>query len=107
MRLVQHLVKTHTRFINVVDWGKPEQVDHKREVRVARLSSYLSIFLFVCMFMTQYTRAVLIYGVPSVVDYSIYGIFSQLPCMPIFNKHVVTNTINKQVLLLRSKFMDH
>ena len=52
--------------------------------------------------MTQkYTRVVLIYGVPSVVDCNISGGFGALLCMPMFNKHVVTNNINKQVLILR------
>ena len=47
--------------------------------------------LSVCTFMI-YPRAVLIYGVPLVV----VGVFSELPCMT-----------NMQVLLLRSKFIDH
>ena len=52
--------------------------------------------------MTQkYTREVLIYGIPSVVDSSVYGAFGELLFMPTFNKHVATNNKNKQVLILR------
>ena len=59
------------------------------------------------MFMTRkYTRVVLFYGVPSVVDCSVYGRFGALLCKPMFNKHVVTNNMNKQVLILRSKYID-
>ena len=59
------------------------------------------------MFITRkYTRVVVIYGVPLVVDSSIYGAVGELLCMPTFNKHVVTNNKNKQVLILRSKFID-
>ena len=47
--------------------------------------------------MQKYTRVVLIYGVPSVADGSVYDGFSELPCMPMFNKHIVTNNVNKQV----------
>ena len=66
---------------------------------------------FVClsvrMFITQkYTRVVVIYGVPLVVDSSVYGAVGELLCMPMFNKHVVTNSKNKQILILRSKFID-
>ena len=61
----------------------------------------LSFCLSVCTFMTRkYTRIVVIYGVPLVVDSSIYGAFGELLCMPTFNKHVATNNKNKQVLIL-------
>ena len=54
------------------------------------------------MFMTRKrTRIVVIYGVPLVVDSSVYGAFGELLCMPTFNKHVATNNKNKQVLILR------
>ena len=62
----------------------------------------LSVFLSVRTFMTRkYTRIVVIYGVPLVVDSSVYGPFGELLCMPTFNKHVATNNKNKQVLILR------
>ena len=62
----------------------------------------LSVFLSVRTFMTRkYTRIVVIYGVPLVVDSSVYGAFGELLCMPTFNKHVATNNKNKQVLILR------
>ena len=54
----------------------------------------------------KYTRVVVIYGVPLVVDSSVYGAVGELLCMPTFNKHVVTNNKNKQVPILRSKFID-
>ena len=44
--------------------------------------------------------------VPLVVDCSVHGGFDALFCTPTFNKHVVTNNLNKQVLVLRSKFID-
>ena len=73
-------------------WGEPERAPHKHEVCAA----CLSVFLSVCTFMTRkYTRVVLIYGVPLVVDSSVYGPFGELLCMPTFNKHVVTNNKNK------------
>ena len=54
--------------------------------------------------MTQkYTRIVVIYGVPLVVDSSVYGAFGELLYMPTFNKHVATNNKNKQVLILRKQ----
>ena len=76
----------------------------KREIRAVSLSVCRSV----CMFMTRkYTR---VYStnlrVPSVVDCSVYSRFGALLCTPTFNKHVVTNNINKQVLILRSKFID-
>ena len=62
------------------------------------------VCLFVCTFMTRkYTRIVVIYGVPLVVDSSVYGAFGELLCMPTFNKHVATNNKNKQVLILRKQ----
>ena len=67
----------------------------------------LSFCLFVCPYV-HYTK---IYKnssnlrIPLVVDSSIYGAFGELLCMPMFNKHVVTNK-NKQVLILR-KQVDH
>ena len=87
-------------------WGEPERAPHKRKVRAACLSVclsvFLSVFLSVRTFMTRkYTRVVLIYGVPLVVDSSVYGVFGELLCMPMFNKHVATNNKNKQVLILR------
>ena len=51
----------------------------------------------------KYTRIVVIYGVPLVVDSSVYGAFGELLCMPTFNKHVATNNKNKQVLILRKQ----
>ena len=64
----------------------------------------LSVFLSVRTFMTRkYTRIVVIYGVPLVVDSSVYGAFGELLCMPTFNKHVATNNKNKQVLILRKQ----
>ena len=51
----------------------------------------------------KYTRIVVIYGVPLVVDSSVYGVFGELLCMPTFNKHVATNNKNKQVLILRKQ----
>ena len=64
----------------------------------------LSVFLSVRMFMTRkYTRIVVVYGVPLVVDSNVYGTFGELLCMPTFNKHVVTNNKNKQVLILRKQ----
>ena len=80
-------------------WGEPEPASHKREVRVARLSIFLSVRMFITR---KYTRIVVIYGVPLVVDSSVYGAFGELLCMPMFNKHVVTNNKNKQVPILRS-----
>ena len=38
----------------------------------------------------KYTRIIVIYEVPLVVDSSVYGAFGELLCMPTFNKHVVT-----------------
>ena len=47
--------------------------------------------------MTQkYTRIVVIYRVPLVVDRSVYGTFGKLLCMPTFNKLVAINNKNKQ-----------
>ena len=44
------------------------------QVHAACLSVCLSIFLSVRMFkIRKFTRAVLIYGVPSIVDCSVYG----------------------------------
>ena len=90
------------------NWGEPERAPHKREVRVACLSVCLSVCLSFCLsvrtFMTRkYTRIVVIYGVPLVIDSSIYGAFGELLCMPMFNKHVATNNKNKQVLILRKQ----
>ena len=51
----------------------------------------------------KYTRIVVIYGVPLVVDSSFHGAFGELFCMPTFNKHVATNNKNKQVLTLRKQ----
>ena len=51
----------------------------------------------------KYTRIVVIYGVPLLVDSSVYGAFGELLCMPTFNKHVVTNNKNKQVLIATKK----
>ena len=98
-------------YINTIiysDWGEPERAPHKREVRAACLSVYLSVCLSVCLsvrtFMTRkYTRIVVIYGVPLVVDSSVYGAFGELLCMPTFNKYVATNNKNKQVLILRKQ----
>ena len=56
----------------------------------------LSFCLSVHRFMTRkYTRIVVIYGIPLVVDSSVYGFFGELLCMPMFNKHVATNNKNK------------
>ena len=55
--------------------------------------------------MTQKYTVELIYGVPLVVDSSIYGAFGELLCMPTFNKHVATNKKNKQVLILRKQLI--
>ena len=76
------------------NWGEPEQASHKHEVHVACLSVCLSVHTFITR---KYTRVVLIYGVPLVVDSSVYGTVGELLCMPTFNKHVVTNNKNKQV----------
>ena len=85
-------------------WGEPERAPHKREVCAACLSVYLSFCLSVRTFMTRkYTRIVVIYGVPLVIDSSVYGAFGELLCMPTFNKHVATNNKNKQVLILRKQ----
>ena len=85
---------------NFCNWGEPERAPHKREVRAA----CLSVFLSVRTFMTRkYTRIVVIYGIPLVVDSSVYGAFGELLCMPTFNKHVATNNKNKQVLILRKQ----
>lgn len=74
-------------------WDKSEQTSHKSEVCAACLS--------VCTFMTQEdTRVVVIYGMPLVVDSSVYGAFGELLCMPTFNNHVVTSKV------LRCKFID-
>ena len=71
-------------------WGEPERAPYKREVHAA----CLSVCLFVCTFMTRkYTRAVLIYRALTVVDCSVYGAFSELPCMLMLNKCVVTSNI--------------
>ena len=65
-------------------------------VRLVCLSVCLSFCLSVRTFMTRkYTRVVLIYGVPLVVDSSVYGAFGELLCMPTFNEHVATNNKNK------------
>ena len=73
-------------------------------VRLVCLSICLSFCLSVRTFMTRkYTRIVVIYGVPLVVDSSVYGAFGELLCMPTFNKHVATNNKNKQVLILRKQ----
>ena len=68
-------------------WGEPERAPYKREVCAVGLSVCLSVRTFI----------------PSVVDCSGFG---ALVCTPTFNKHVVTNNLNKQVLILRSKFID-
>ena len=86
------------------NWGEPERATHKCEVRAACLSICLSFCLSVRTFMTRkYTRIVVIYGIPLVVDCSVYGAFGELLCMPTFNKHVATNNKNKQVLILRKQ----
>ena len=73
-------------------------------VRLVCLSVCLSFCLSVRTFITRkYTRTVVIYGVPLVVDSSVYGAFSELLCMPMFNKHVATNNKNKQVPILRKQ----
>ena len=48
--------------------GEPEQAPHKREVRAVGLSVCLSAHTFMTR---KYTRVILIYGVPSVVDCSV------------------------------------
>ena len=49
------------------------------------------------MFMTQkYTRIVVIYRVPLIVDSSVYGAFGELLCMPTFKKNVVANKQQEQ-----------
>ena len=54
------------------NWGEPERAPHKREVRAVSLSVCLSVCRSVRTFMTRkYTRVILIYGVPSVVDCSV------------------------------------
>ena len=80
-------------------WGKPERAPHKREVCVACLSVFLSVRTFM---IRKYTRVVLIYRVPLLVDSSVYGAFGELLCM-LFNKYVATNNKNKQVLILRKQ----
>ena len=89
--------KNENGCVDKIIWGEPERAPHKREfVRLVCLS--------VCTVMTRkYTRIVVIYGVPLVVDSSVYGAFGELLCMPTFNKHVVTNNKNKQVLILRKQ----
>ena len=72
-------------------------------VRLVCLSFCLSVRTFITR---KYTRIIVIYGVPLVVDSSFYGAVGELLCMPTFNKHVVTNNKNKQVPILRSKFID-
>ena len=53
-------------------WGEPERAPHKREVRAVGRSVCLSVCRSVRTFMTRkYTRVILIYGVPSVVDCSV------------------------------------
>ena len=54
---------------------------HKREVCAACLSVFLSVRTFM---IRKYTRVVLIYGVPLVVDSSVYGAFGELLCMSMF-----------------------
>ena len=62
------------------------------------------VCLSVRTFMTRkYTRIVVIYGIPLVVDCSAYGAPGELPRMPTFNKHVATNNKNEQVLILRKQ----
>ena len=82
------------------DWGEPERAPHKREVCAVGLSVCLSVHTFMTR---KYTTNL---WVPSVVDCSVYGRFGALLCTPTFNKHLVTNNMNKQVLILRSKFID-
>ena len=53
----------------------------------------------------KYTKIVVIYGIPLVVDSNVYGAFGELLCMPTFNKHVATNNKNKQVLILRKRLL--
>ena len=80
-------------YIVATNWGEPERAPHKRKVRAACLS--------VCPYVhdTKIYKNSVIYGVPLVVDSSVYGAFDELLCMPTFNKHVATNK-NKQVLIL-------
>ena len=58
------------------------------------------VCLSVRTFMTRKYTIVVICRVPVVVDSSVYGDFGELLCMSMFNKHVVTNNKNKQVLIL-------
>ena len=64
------------------------------------------ICLSVCPYvhdMKKYIRIVVIYGVPLVVDSSIYGAFGKLLYMPTFNKHVATKTKTNRFLYLRKQ----
>ena len=65
----------------------------------------------------KFVRSVCLSSCPYVHDTKIYKIntnlrgtfvcgFGALFCAPTFNKHVVTNNMNKQVLILRSKLTD-
>ena len=67
-----------------------------------------SVGLSVCPYVhdTKIYKSSINLRVLSVVDCSVYAGFDALLCTPTFNKHVVTNNVNKQVLILRSKFID-
>ena len=102
-----------TWFLEIVSsvciWGEPERAPHKREVRAVCLSVYLSVYLSFCPYVhdTKIYKSSTNLRVPSVVDCSVYNGFGALLCIPTFNKHVVTNNMNQQVLILRSKFIGH
>ena len=75
-----------------------EQAPHECEVCAACL--FAAICLSVCLYVydTKIYKNSTNLRVPSVVDCNIYDDgFSELPCMPMLNKHVVTNNVNKQV----------
>ena len=54
--------------IDSLYWGEPERAPHKREVCAIGLSVCRSVRTFMTR---KYTRVILIYGVPSVVDCSV------------------------------------
>ena len=88
-------------------WGKPEQAPHKHEVCAA----CLSVFLSVCPYVhnTKIYKSSVIYGVPLVVDSSVYGAFAEVQvncfvCQRSTKKHVATNTKKASLSIANKNF---